>query len=511
MEKLKYFSMFSGIGGFEYGLQKVFPKAECVGFSEIDSDCEKCKREGRGKTQPKTVYGKTKVRCDTCGTTRVVPQLQIYHRHYPNHKNFGDATKIDPETIPDFDILVGGFPCQAFSICGDRRGMEDARGTLFFDIARILANKKPKYLLLENVKGLLSHAGGETITKIFGVLTDLGYVCQSEVLNSRYFGVPQNRERIFIFGSRTESRPQVFPLREDGEESNDRQSYVSSALDANYWKGSSRGYGGKHRQLIIHNVYGGFKEKKARVFEDCCPTLRTPQGGGHIPMVAMTERRTEKAKEIRRNTTEKDFCPRREKELVPRLDDISNAVTATQGREQFLSDGMKVRKLLPIECERLQGFPDGYTEHGIVDIWTDDRKCAMREVIAIIVNGNKQWVGSNWCEQPQAVCPRDKDNSDYSLCKAVCYQPNHAEVDALLKAGDGANGARLYLFGHEFCCTGCKATMRAYGIEEVIIGEFPLNRISDTQRYKALGNAVTTKVVQAIMAKFKQTEVNNED
>ena len=115
---IKYFSMFSGIGGFEYGLQQSKYDFENVGFSEIDK------------------YA-----------------VSIYERHYPNHINYGDATKIKTEELPDFDFLVGGFPCQAFSVAGKRGGFNDTRGTLFFEIARILKDKKPPYILLENVRG----------------------------------------------------------------------------------------------------------------------------------------------------------------------------------------------------------------------------------------------------------------------------------------------------------------------------------------------------------------------
>ena len=122
---MKYFSMFSGIGGFEYGMEQSKHDFECVGFCEVDK------------------YA-----------------ISIYTRHFPTHRNYGDATKINTEELEDFQFLVGGFPCQAFSIAGKRKGFEDARGTLFFEIARVLRDKKPQYFLLENVKGLLSHDGG---------------------------------------------------------------------------------------------------------------------------------------------------------------------------------------------------------------------------------------------------------------------------------------------------------------------------------------------------------------
>lgn len=172
---MNYFSMFSGIGGFELGIGN---KGNCVGYSEIDKHA-----------------------------------IKIYNKHFPEHTNFGDATKIRTEDLPDFELLVGGFPCQAFSVAGKRCGFDDPRGNLFFEIARILRDKKPRYLLLENVKGLLSHDNGSTFKTVLEVLTNLGYNIEWQVLNSKDFGVPQSRERIFIIGYlRGTSRPKVFPI-----------------------------------------------------------------------------------------------------------------------------------------------------------------------------------------------------------------------------------------------------------------------------------------------------------
>ena len=180
-EPIKYFSMFSGIGGFEYGMEQSDYEFECVGYSEIDK------------------YARS-----------------IYEKHYPNHINYGDATRIDTSTLPDFDLLVGGFPCQAFSVAGKRRGFDDTRGTLFFEIARILKDKRPRYFLLENVKGLLYHNQGETFKTILEVLTDLGYNVQWEIYNSQYYGTPQRRERIFLKGFfRRECGEQVLHKQED--------------------------------------------------------------------------------------------------------------------------------------------------------------------------------------------------------------------------------------------------------------------------------------------------------
>ena len=162
---MKYLSLFSGIGGFELGLQNSRYDFECIGFSEIDD------------------YAK-----------------RIYTRWFPRHRDLGDASEIDTAQLPDFELLVGGFPCQAFSLAGYRQGFDDTRGTLFFEIARILKDKQPRYFLLENVYGLLSHSKGETFKRMLGVFAELGYDVEWAVLNSKEFGTAQSRDRVYIKG-----------------------------------------------------------------------------------------------------------------------------------------------------------------------------------------------------------------------------------------------------------------------------------------------------------------------
>lgn len=160
----KYVSLFSGIGGFEQALNKL--GGTCVLASEIDKFAN-----------------------------------QAYEVLY-EHPTAGDITKIAAKDVPDHDLLVGGFPCQAFSVAGKRLGFEDTRGTLFFEVARLAKEKQPKVVLLENVKGLVGHDKGRTLDTIVKTLNDIGYTVDFEVLNSKYFGVPQNRERIFIIAVR---------------------------------------------------------------------------------------------------------------------------------------------------------------------------------------------------------------------------------------------------------------------------------------------------------------------
>lgn len=166
MATIKYLDMFSGIGGFRSGLEKV-GGFECVGYCEIDP---------YAKRAYEALY-------DTEG--------ELY---------FNDARTINPNELPHIDLICGGFPCQSFSIAGERRGFDDTRGTLFFEIARVARSLRPRVLFLENVPGLLSHNEGRTFATILSTLEEMGYDVAWQVLNSANFGVPQSRERLFIIG-----------------------------------------------------------------------------------------------------------------------------------------------------------------------------------------------------------------------------------------------------------------------------------------------------------------------
>ena len=162
---IRYFDMFAGIGGFRAGLTRT-GGFQCVGHCEIDKYAD--------------------------ASYRAIHDIGKEEVYYP------DAREIDPGGMPDFDLLCGGFPCQAFSNAGKRRGFDDARGTLFFEVARLAQARRPPYLLLENVPGLLSHDKGRTFGTILAALDDLGYHVEWSVLNSKHFGVPQSRKRVFI-------------------------------------------------------------------------------------------------------------------------------------------------------------------------------------------------------------------------------------------------------------------------------------------------------------------------
>ncbi len=164
---IRYFDMFAGIGGFRAGLDRA-GGFQCIGHCEIDKYAD--------------------------ASYRAIHEIGKEEVYYP------DAREIDPGTMPDFNLLCAGFPCQPYSLSGKRRGFEDARGTLFFEIARLAEAKRPAFLCLENVPGLLSHDQGRTFHAILTTLHELGYGLEWSVLNSANFHIPQSRRRLFLVG-----------------------------------------------------------------------------------------------------------------------------------------------------------------------------------------------------------------------------------------------------------------------------------------------------------------------
>lgn len=181
---LRFIDLFAGIGGIRRGLEQA---AEAQGLSTV------------------CVF-----------TSEIKPYaVKVLHDNHPTESINGDITKVDTKDIPDFDVLCAGFPCQAFSAAGKRQGFADTRGTMFFEVERILRDKQPQGFILENVEGLVNHDGGKTLAVITERLTSLGYKFDYRVLNSKYFGVPQERKRIYIVGTLSE-KPNLdnFPVVE---------------------------------------------------------------------------------------------------------------------------------------------------------------------------------------------------------------------------------------------------------------------------------------------------------
>jgi DNA (cytosine-5)-methyltransferase 1 len=353
---MRCFSLFSGIGGFDLAMRNL--GHEVVGACEIDR------------------YARS-----------------VYGRHFPGVPIWEDATKINPSEIPDFDILVAGFPCQAFSIAGKRLGFEESRGTLFFEIVRIVKQKRPRLLLLENVKGLLSHDRGKTFANILATLDELGYDAEWQVLNSKYF-VPQNRERIFIVGHlRGEGGRQVFPLGENdtkviGENNlmqlnttdhDTGRIYHPDGL-ARSLRANSGGMGSKTGLYAVVNDHGVLKERE--ISNNLHPNYwKGMDNHAQRTMIAWSKSHRPHGIESRIKIGEANTlntgngCQTQSSATFVMLTNKnSNTKQRVQDREKSwclgsktdfgIKDGTRIRRLTPLECERLQGFPDNYTRYG---------------------------------------------------------------------------------------------------------------------------------------------------
>lgn len=335
---MKFLDLFAGIGGFRLGMERA--GHECVGFCEIDPFARK---------SYKAIH-------DTEG------EIELH-----------DITTVSDGSIRGLgtvDIICGGFPCQAFSIAGKRAGFEDTRGTLFFEIARFASILRPKNLFLENVTGLLNHDDGHTFETIIGTLDELGYDAEWQVFNSKNFGVPQNRERVFIIGHlRGAGGRAIFPFGGNDTAIDSQQSKINKIGNIRKMGKSQSGdvvsadglaptlcstttqkdplkiaIPDKHGvvvqvgNLLNTDSFGG-NPQIGRVYSPSgiSPCLNTMQGGSREPKIIQRGR---------------GFNLGGEHDVAPTL-------TKNSWQENnHLSDGFRIRKLTPRECWRLQGFPD---------------------------------------------------------------------------------------------------------------------------------------------------------
>ncbi|WP_024414958.1 DNA cytosine methyltransferase [Streptococcus suis] len=392
---MKFLDLFAGIGGFRLGMERA--GHECVGFCEIDPFARK---------SYKAIH-------DTEGEFE-----------------FHDITRVTDESVRGIgrvDVICGGFPCQAFSIAGKRAGFEDTRGTLFFEIARFASILRPKYLFLENVTGLLSHDNGNTFETILGTLDELGYDAEWQVFNSKNFGVPQNRERVFIIGHlRGAGGRAIFPFGGENTQSDfeprievvgSTQSKDSHSLEQREIVYSPDGIMGcltatdykgpkqvaipvltpdreekrqngrrfktdgepmftltaqdKHGVIVCGRLLSKF-EMPNRVYDPngIAPTIRTMQGGGLEPKIVQrghgynqggehNEAPTLTSNSWQENNYVKvyDFYNKNIKNEVGTLTASGHQGNTKAGTFGIL-DGIRIRKLTPRECWRLQGFPD---------------------------------------------------------------------------------------------------------------------------------------------------------
>ena len=340
---LTFFDIFSGIGGFRIGLER-------AGFKSIGY-------------------------CDN------YPQANmLYKAYFKNEEElfFEDVTTINTADLPDFDILCAGFPCQSFSIAGKRRGFEDTRGTMFFEVARILKDKKPKYFILENVKGLLNHDGGRTFQTILKILSDIGYKTQWQLLNSKFFGVPQNRERVYIVGCYgDECIGKIFPLT--GADSKNPSTGQKESIV--YWKNSKEKWVDEQKtevgtlrtqsDLCRQPLLKQLDETKGkgqahRIYDPSgIGSCLTANGGGQGGKAGLY---------YVKNGTKKGYDEAHVGDGISLAYPHSKLRRGRVGKgcSQTLDtscnmgtiDNYRIRRLTPLECFRLQGFPDEMYEVG---------------------------------------------------------------------------------------------------------------------------------------------------
>lgn len=352
---LKFLDLFAGIGGFRLGMERA--GHECVGFCEIDPFARK--------------------------------SYKAIH-NTEGEFEFHDITAVTDESVRGIgrvDAICGGFPCQAFSIAGKRAGFEDTRGTLFFEIARFASILRPKYLFLENVTGLLNHDNGNTFETILGALDELGYDAEWQVFNSKNFGVPQNRERVFIIGHlRGAGGRAIFPVGGGDEEAGSLQGQSTNTITARY--GEAQGSGSyiieSQQPKIIQRGHGynqGGEHNIAPTLtsnswqENNVLKIREAVSSGYVEATVgdsvnlafpnSTTSRGRVGKGIAntvltggdQGVVVYDFYNRKIKGEVGTLTASGHQGNTKAGTFGIL-DGIRIRKLTPRECWRLQGFPD---------------------------------------------------------------------------------------------------------------------------------------------------------
>ena len=408
---MTFIDFFSGIGGFRLGMEMV--GHECLGHCEIDKYADKSYR--------------------------------AMHNVKEGEWYADDVRRVSSNELPQADCWCGGFPCQSFSIAGKRRGFEDMRGTLVFEIFRLASERKPSIIFLENVAGLLNHDGGRTFATILCGLWELGYDVEWELLNSKNFGVPQNRERVFIIGHlRGQCGRKVFPIGYGSKQNVELRPGVSQQIASTLCAGdykisrgmnlvaeptqevkclNSKDENGKQppQQARVYDTSGvmtALQAEQAGRFNIAVPVL-TPnrpekrQNGRRFKengedmftltaqdrhgVAILAPKRTDYGKQIRKAYENGEISESRHNmtELQPREDGIANTLSTVQkdnllmvtepsgmyvqtsdnfrrpplkGISRCLKANMhdagvidtqcRIRRLTPLECFRLQGFPD---------------------------------------------------------------------------------------------------------------------------------------------------------
>ena len=478
---MRMLDLFSGIGGFHKGFEQAGYTFDWVGFSEIDK------------------YASA-----------------VYKHKFPKAEELGDIKLIQPgRDLPDhIDIVCGGFPCQAFSVAGLRLGWKDSRGTLFFEIARILRHYRDignpiSCLVLENVKGLLSHDNGRTFTVIYRILSDLGYTIEFELLNTRWW-LPQNRERIYIVGYiGNRGGPQVFPIGENGEaigsECGSRDAV--SCIDASYYKGADG------KRTMIKQIGKLNNGDAGRVFDPdgiAC-TLKALGGGmgAKTGLYKVPEATKKGYAEAEINNPLKDNTSKgwHFEQNVYDSKSILRSLKSTQG------SGNKPKVIIPEATKK--GYaeaevgdsinlsvPNSETRRGRVGkgeaqtLDTGMQQYTIQEMTEVRTDEAKE-LRRKYGKDPRRL-KKLKERCDGVTSALTTGQSKESmvKINTNIRRLTPRECNRLQGFSDDH---------NKYGVMDGKVVE-----MSDTQRYKQAGNAVTVDVVQAVAERIRPLFEDNE-
>ncbi len=336
-KELILLDLFSGIGGFPLGLHRTGFKFKKHYFSEID----------------KFAIGN-------------------YQYNFKNSSYVGPIENIKKTSLERPDIVCFGSPCQDLSLAGKRKGLKGKKSKLFFEAIRVLGLLRPRMFIFENVKGLFSSNKGKDFEVVLRAFADLGlYDIQWQLLNTSWI-LPQNRERIYLVGSlRTKPRPQVFPIPKNyqaftaGIQKTIAQAHIASTIDTKV------GDYGTYAPYIFTTRKRDTQQNIEFRKDQNVNTITGSKKANYLASEwkPMRSSRTEKAKKIRAANNKKgiDYAPFQEKQLQVRHDGKFGALTANNSVDHLLTDMESIRRLTPLECERLQGFPDNWTKYGIIN------------------------------------------------------------------------------------------------------------------------------------------------
>lgn len=437
MKKIKLMELFAGYGGASFALKKAGIPFELVGYSEIEPCAIKCFEQNHGG------------------------------------KNFGDCTKIVPKELPNFDLLTGGFPCQAFSVAGKMGGEADARGTLFQEIIRIAEVKKPKWMLLENVRRLTCDVFKPTFDKILSELSRVGYNVYWKVLNSKNYGIPQSRARIWFVCFRKDidvpfqfqfptKQKLCLSIKDILESEVNKKYYLSSKLQERFKEYIN------NKQSIIQKHHSG----EIRKYADICPTLAKEMGGNSPYIIAMRQR-------DRHNLNEE-----RQQQLELRDDGCSNSITSIQKDNLVYEAGRKELRthtgLVPTLKERMG--TGGNNVPLVFNSYTGDNK-----------GGISGTLGQS--------CGHFKGKTNHIISQTItpAFGRGGHSSEEMKMIENNAQYGQLRRFTPKEC----------FRLQGFINDEINLNNLSDSALYKLAGNGWEINLASKVLKQmFKNERIN---